>query len=363
MTTVRLYGLTRGHGSYAQVLGGIEYAFRQHGYGPDRCVTVGIEARDEYAPPSLATADAGVFLGPPIACSAFQQHAEHKVRCVMVAPNSDRLPEATMRVVNDHATHLLVPSEWAAMVAQRYTPRPVMVVPHGVHTEFQPQSAPGLERAYEEGEFRLLHLSSSTRERKCTQEVIQAWRWLKRHHALPEAARLWVIVAAETRARLIEWCADEGDTLESLGLLIGPRLGVGQDGAAPAELARVFAGVHAVCQPSRGEAFGMIPLEALATGVPIIATTCTGHSQWFRPGLDGAVPVVTQGIGPIDDLPGARAPRVFVKDIAEAIEFAYENWHKLKAAALVNAQAIRLEWSWERQTEAFIRWLEGAAQA
>lgn len=357
--TVRLYGLTRGYGSYAQVLHGIEHAFRQHGYGPDRLVSVGIEERDEEEQPGLATADAAVFLGPPIACSAMQQHAAHRVRCVMVAPNSDRLPEATMKIVNAHATHLLVPSEWAASVAARYTEHPVLVVPHGVHPGFQHQSAPGMERAYEEGEFRVLHLSSSTRQRKCTQELIRAWRHLRRHRAIPEASRLWLIVAAETRARLLDWCVDEGESLESLGVLIGPRLGLGQEGAAPEELAKVFAGVHVVCQPSRAEAFGLCPLEALACGVPIVATNVTGHAQWFRPGLDGAVPVVTQKPDAIDDFPGARAPQVFVQDLADALEFAYENWHKLKAAALVNAQAIRLEWSWERQAETFIRWLEG----
>ncbi|HEX9642298.1 MAG TPA: glycosyltransferase family 4 protein [Candidatus Krumholzibacteria bacterium] len=362
MLAVRLYGLDRGYGSYAQVLRGIEHAFRLHGYGPERLVRVGIEERSEEEELGLATAEVGVFLGPPIACSALQQHAQHRVRCVMVGPNSDRLPEPTMRMVNTHATHIIVPSEWAASIVHRFTQRPVIVVPHGVSPGFQPQSAPGLERAYEEGEFRVLHLSSSTRQRKCTLELIQAWRRLRKQRALPPTSRLWLIVPAETRARLIEWCADEGETLESLGLLIGPRLGLGQEGAAPEELARVFAGVHAVCQPSRGEAFGLVPLEALATGVPIIATNSTGHSQWFTAGLDGAVPVMTQGMGPIDDLPGAQAPRVFVTDIADAIEWTYENWHKVKAAALVHAQAIRLEWSWERQTEAFIRWLEGECQ-
>lgn len=358
MTTVRLYGLTRGHGSYAQVLAGFRVAFDRHGYGPDRLAVVEIAERADEQDP-LPTADVGIFLGPPVACSALRQHAEHRIRCVMVAPNSDRLPEPTMKTVTEHATHVLVPSSWAATVAARYTDKPVIVVPHGVHDGFQPGPSPALERAYEGGEFRILHLSSSTRERKGTLTLIKAWRQLRRLHALPEESRLWLVVAAETRGQILDWCTDEATTLEKLGILVGPRLGAQQEGARPVELAQVFAGVHAVCQPSRGEAFGMVPLEALAAGVPVIATRATGHSQWFSTPLDGAVPIVTGEPDSIDDLPGAQAPRLHVYHVADAIGWAYENWHKLKAAALTNAQNIRLTWSWERQTAEFIGWLEG----
>jgi len=358
VTTVRLYGLTRGYGSYAQVLRGFWTAFVRHGYGFDRLATVEIAERSDEEPPP-PTADAGIFLGPPIACSALHQHAEHRIRCVMVAPNSDRLPEPTMKVVNQNATHLLVPSEWAATVTARYTDKPIMVVPHGVHEDFQPLPAPGLERMYEAGELRLLHLSSSTRERKGTLVLIKAWRQLRR--TLPEESRLWLVVAAETRAEILDWCTDEALSLEHLGILIMPRLGSEQEGASPAELAKVFASVHAVCQPSRGEAFGMVPLEALACGVPIVATRVTGHSQWFSEPIDGAVPIATGELDAIDDLAGARAPRVHPYHVAEAIRWTYEHWLKLKAAALVNAPDIRLAWSWERQTTEFIRWLEAQA--
>lgn len=359
MTTVRLYGFTKGYGSYAQVLRGFQHAFLARGYGPARLATVGIEERDEEDAIPLATADASIFLGPPIACSAVHQHAEHRVRCVMVHPNSTRLPAATMQVVNANATHVLTSSEWAARIVSEYTPHPIIVVPHGVLPGFGPVPAPGLEGAYEGGEFRVLHLSSSTRERKGTLELIQAWRRLRKHHALPRESRLWLIVAAETRARLLEWLVDEGETLDDLGLLVGSRLGADQGGAPPAALGAVYAGVHVVCQPSRGEAFGLCPLEALACGVPIVATNATGHAQWWGNGPAGAVAIPTGPLGPIDDLAGAQAPQVFVKDIADALEFAYENWHKLKAAACADAQKIRLEWSWERQTEAFLGWLEG----
>lgn len=362
MKTVRLYGLTHGYGSYAQVLRGFEAAFAARGYGPDRLETISLEVEDEEARPRLPTARAAVFLGPPTAASAMRKHASHEVRCVMVAPNSDRLPEPTMRVVAEHATHVLAPSTWAAGIISKYTERPVLVVPHGVHDGFRPPpttaGAPNLETAYEAGEFRVLHLSSSTRERKGTLELIQAWRRLRRNAVLPQKSRLGLVVVPETRARILDWCASEEESLENLGLSVGERLGEASEGAGPAELAKIYARAHLVCQPSRGEAFGMIPLEALATGVPIVATNVTGHRQWWGNGPEGAVPVHVGAYQPIDDLPGATAPALFVKDLADALAFAYKNWHKLKAAALVDAERIRRAWAWPKQLDDFVHWLE-----
>ena len=39
-------------------------------------------------------------------------------------------------------------------------------------------------------------------------------------------------------------------------------------------------GWTALVQPSRAEAFGLCPVEALCCGLPVIATECSGHSAW-----------------------------------------------------------------------------------
>ena len=132
---------------------------------------------------------------------------------------------------------------------------------------------------------------------------------------------------------------------------------------------------HVVVQPSRAEGFGLVPLEALASGVPVVATSCTGHAEYVdavrsatRDDLPrysavsppGVVAVPTGELGPIDDGPGALAPSVDADAIAEALRLAYSDKDRLRREAAENARAIYLNWSWEATTR---RFLEGFRRA
>lgn len=362
MTTVRLYGITEGFGSYAQVLRGFDEAFREYGYGPDRLVTVPIDGRNPDEQRGLPEADVGIFLGPPSAASALGQNARHSRRFVMVAPNSDRLPEAMMKIVNRYATDVLVPSVWAAGVVASYSEHSVIVVPHGVFRAFEHSKVTfgpvSLETQYDMKIFKALHLSSSSRERKGTMKLVKAWARLRTLGVLPEKAALALVLVPETRVQVIEWLVEQKIDYKAFGIHLHNRLGPSSDGAHPGELWRIYNDTHVLCQPSRAEAFGMTPCEALACGTPVIATMATGHSQWFSSGLPGAVPVKVGPSDEIDDLPGARAPRLRSKWIGEALEFAYQEWPKLRSVAVGNAAAFRQEWSWANQLQDFRDYIE-----
>ena len=64
------------------------------------------------------------------------------------------------------------------------------------------------------------------------------------------------------------------------------------------DMASYLGGFDLVCQPSRAEGFGLVPLEARACGVPVAATLCTGHADhmaasewcWSCPSCSPAVP-------------------------------------------------------------------------
>ncbi len=355
MSKVRIYGRRVGYGSHAQVTGGFVEVIRNAG------LLAGVVALDEDVPddapqPGGALAPVAIYTGPLHAMGRMQQGSRHAARYVMVAPNSDQLPPRLVRGLDSLATEILVPSGWAREVVTAHTQVPVRVVPHGVAPGYQPQAAARAtaQRNFARGAFDVVHFSSSERERKSTIPLIEAWSQLTASGALPSDATLRLVLDVEAMSRTLAWMAEQMGTgrtgLGNVRLMI--RLN-----APPEAMAAFLATQHVVCQPSRGEGFGLVPLEALACGVPVVATACTGHSEWFLPGLPGALPVETGPDGPIDDLDLANAPTVTPEAIAAALRTAYETWPALDTAAAVGAEAIQREWAWSHQLAPFVRHL------
>ncbi len=364
MKTVRIYGFVRGYGSYAQVTRGFGEAFAAHELSSESLDLFGLEEEPSFdeEPEGLPQAEVAILTGPPIAAPRMTVGALHRERFVMVAPNSDRVPEKTMAVVNAHATGILVPSRWASSVLANYTEKQIIIVPHGISPGFrvyeEPRGEGGLEALYEAGAFRVLHLSSTERQRKGTLELCQAFLIALEENVIPPRSVLSLVLTPEARARMLDWLMDRAQSVRGQ-IVLRDRLNM--DGASPEELAReVYARAHVVCQPSRGEGFGLVPLESLASGVPIVATRVTGHREWFCDArMPGTTVVETRAPEPIDDVPGATAPGLYVADIVNALGEAYRDWHERKAEALAHSEMIRAQWSWPRQLSAFIGWLNG----
>lgn len=349
MTSVRLYGREQGWGSHAQVTNGfhklllsqvIDYSF------------YALDSVDWDSEQPGAFAEHGVFTGALGEVPRMVRNARHKRRWVMVAPNSDYFPDALQRAIGDIATDIMAPSLWAAgMMSHHYPGRFIHTVPHGVSEHFKPELC---KRGYGHERFVVLHFSSSDRQRKGTFELVQAWNILNDRGKLANHM-LCCMLDEPARNDLVGRLLDERITIPGNRLTIGSRLDF-----EPKSMARVFQRAHLVCQPSRGEAFGMIPLEALACGTPVVVTTCTGHSQWvyqapmagqkplpaLRPGV---TPIETGPRAPIDDGPHAQAPGLDPEAIADALENAIVNWTSLERDAVLAAPALGKEWAWSAQ--------------
>jgi glycosyltransferase involved in cell wall biosynthesis len=362
--TVRLYGRAQGNSSHARVTGGFYAALKKAGMlsgfvGLD-LAAIGEDVQRETDELALrgAVADHAVFTGALGRLEQMVQQASHKRRWVVVAPNSNLIPALLVRDLQRFATGILAPSHWAASVLDNLfqLEMPIVVVPHGVTPVWSAQEIRRrgelMRQEFEAGKFRVLHFSTSDRERKGTLELVQAWQRLLKEGVIPESSELALVMDYPARIRLVEKLAD-ADILMPKGLTC-----IDRPDLSPRDMATLLMCGHVVCQPSRGEAFGLVPLEALTVGVPIVATACTGHSEYLNANTDGAVIVDTGELAPIDDLEGAAAPALAVEDIVVALRSAYSYWPSLQHAALEHFEALTERWAWDRQLAPFITLLK-----
>lgn len=359
MKGARLYGRTRGFSSYAQVTRGFAQALAFHQRLAGTWPIDDEPDLDEPLPPG-ASAQHGIYTGPPPNVVQLTHNTKHERRWGMLAPNSNLVPRVIIDQYEQHCTDLLAPSAWAAEVLRSLSKRPVTVAPHGVSPEFAPapeRRAPLLAELGR-GEFRVLHLSTSDRERKGTLPLVRAWRSAQGAGYLPREATLTLLLDAAAAGVLLDQFADEGIS-PGLGVKLMHRLG-GGSGGAPEQMAELYGSYHLVCQPSRGEAFGLTPLEARACGVPILATACTGHAEHLAgAGPDDGVVIVEAGAdAPIDDLPEAVGPALDDMAIEAGLIIALDRWAELSTNALGKSAAVRQRWAWENQLAPLMRQLE-----
>jgi glycosyltransferase involved in cell wall biosynthesis len=331
---VRLYGEFQQDTSRASVARGFQSVFRGA-----HCVELsewGNDLDDVRGFVPGASDKDGVFLGSLDRLSVAMR-VQHQHLWVMVAPNSNTVGGHVSAWVSPEAVSLLAPSAWGAEVLRELFPKKrVLTVPHGVSDNFRP---PPSELTFGSRQFRVLHMSSSVLQRKGTYELLQAWRKVCRHDWV-----LFLSVPTEKQRYFQQ-------LLDALKMPPGSVHVAGRLGYFEARMAELYWQMDAVCQPSRGEGFGMVPLEARACGTPAIMTTCTGHSEHAQG--PGVVPIATGELEEIDDFPGALAPSLRAEDVAAALEDAYLRRDSLKAETLAAAADIREHWSWENQLAAF----------
>ena len=230
-------------------------------------------------------ATVGICLAyPPVGIGWLQEH-EYKV--LMTVCEADTVPQDWAAACNE-VQLVVVPSEFCKAAFERSGVRaPILVVPHGIDeriwsAETRPRDLP----------TRILHISgaASFPQRKGTPQLLSAWREIEKQNHEAELHVKFPMLDVERYAAVIKH-------LNCKRLFFFDQLNLLKD-EPEAHYSYSHTRMHdlllssaAVVQPSRGEGFGLLPLEARCAGVPAVLTTTTGHAQHFADGVD--IPITT----------------------------------------------------------------------
>lgn len=175
-----------------------------------------------------------------------------------------------VRLVWKKALAVVPNSRGLAELAGKTAPRQAFeIIPNGVDTEeFRPD--PARER---DGYFRILSVSRLT-PRKGIRFLVRAMKPLRERK---EKLELWIVGDGE------EW-----PSLRALAKECGVSDKVKFFGAVPHEhLGRYYGLADVFCLPSQNEGMSNTVLEALAAGLPIVATVTGGTEELIRDGENG----------------------------------------------------------------------------
>ena len=122
---------------------------------------------------------------------------------------------------------------------------------------------------------------------------------------------------------------------------------------------------HCLVFPTRGEGFGLPPIEALACGVPVIVTGYSGQMDYLAPQgkpLPG-VELIDYKIEKFDGSDsiyyhGFNWAKPSVNHLRQLMRKVYNNYSKYKTDALETSKYIRKEWSWDKVADLVINRLE-----
>jgi len=350
---VRIYGPQRSPGSFRVVARGFVDGLAALGVDHWFCPTD--IAFDEDGPGG-GSADIGVLFGLPQHVNATMLHTAHKRKFFMYAPNQMQISADLALGVHNNGFQFLAPSEWAASVIRLAAKNPVYVVRHGVGSAFK-DSWKG-PRKPGDASTTFLHVTSTASDRKGTLALLAAWRLFQASKEYRDGDKLVIYgdsITSEAWRQTGEIAACDQSVQVISGFKIPPQ-------HWPSYLRTQY---DCVIQPSRCEGFGLVPLEAMCCGVPVIATRATGHTE-FLPEADAAsgdagcgnINLTVGPEAPVRGEFGLAMPSVDPVEISLAMRYFKDEQLHIKDKADAWAESTYTQFTWERVVGDWLKTLE-----
>ena len=216
----------------------------------------------------------GVFCGIPDEAPQYLQY--HPCRVGLFVCETDRIPTTWVSVSNE-MTVVFVPSQFCRdAYADSGVTVPLVVMPHALEPDYvhHPGRRPATFTF-----FNTFHTLCSPIRKSC-EELIRCF--LEAFSANEDVA---LRLRTQDCERLREYRRRYNfrDQIHVDPLVF----------ADTAEFARVYSEVHCTVHPSKGEGFGLIPLQSIACETPVITSRLTGMADYISP--DNAVVLNMKG--------------------------------------------------------------------
>ena len=261
---------------------------------------------------------------PPMLCT------NHEIKIGAFVCETDRVPDSWVDVAN-RFDFIVVPSQFCQ---QSYflsgVKVPIVIIPHGVEEEYRPRK---IRRRDDEFVFYNTFSAASFPARKGCEELIRCFT--KAFHGRDDV----VLVLRTHHAGIIkEW----RDHYDKSGLVkIMPYTDCTTD-----EYASLFSRADCTVHPSKGEGFGLVPLQSIACETPVIAMPVTGMADYLS--KDNAM--LLRDTGKITGKGwGGQSGSYFGIDeehLVDLLQYAVSNKDAEKARVSSAASKIRERYKW-----------------
>lgn len=279
-------------------------------------IRAGVKVDDQLDPDHRDPSHLVCWVSTPVHASGWFD-GQHPVISTMW--ESDTIPESFREGIHNFA-QVLVPSEQNVELFSRYHPN-VVKVPLGVDSEdwaFRKRTPPTTD-------FRFLIGGSGSRKGldlayKAFRKVFQSW---------PRDMPRPVLQFKSPRP-----CEFVGERIEHIGGRISDQAERDLYGAA-----------HCYLQPSRGEGFGLQPLQAIAQGLPTVLTDAHGQAEFARLGYG-----ISATKTPADYFMFGDAGSWWEPDLDElcaAMEYVYYNYDAVTLFARESSEEAHEQYNWD----------------
>ena len=269
-------------------------------------------------------------------------HYKNQYKIHMSQTESDRFEEHKVLQYSS-ANEFWTANEWGrdAAIRSGIPEEKVFVYHHGINPEAYHPFLRGRN-----DKIRFLHIDSGS-PRKRSDLVEKAFNILYKKNKNIE------LTLKYSHSPHLDHSWMDRDVLENAGYWIRPGTRHIKENLTERELVSLINFHDVLVYPSEGEGFGMIPLEALATGMPVISThELSPYAKYFESGhlisqikpskVDWGYAKVGNGTIPELD------------SVIEKMQYFIDNINALSANYFNQVEDIKKEFSWQNKTDKFL---------